>query len=60
VSQPGNDLCDSQVGSHDDLKAVPPVEVVFEELRVLYGLLCRVDRAGTDDDEYTVVVVLND
>lgn len=42
-SQGTSELCDSQVGSHDDLKTVPPVEVAFEELRVLDGLFCRVD-----------------
>lgn len=60
MSQPGNELCDSQVGSHDNLEAVPPMEVAFEELRVFDGLFCRVDRARTDNDEYAIVVVLDD
>ncbi len=36
------------------------MEVAFEEPRVFDGLFCRVDRAGTDNDEYAVVVVLDD
>jgi hypothetical protein len=42
------------------LKAVPPIEVAFEELCVLDGLFCRVDRTRTDDDEHAVVVALDD
>lgn len=56
----GTRECYSQVGSHNDLQAVPPAEVAFEELGVLDGLFCRMDRAGTDDDECAVVVVLDD
>jgi len=49
-----------QIRSHNDLQPIPPVEVAFEELGVYEGLFCRVDRAGTDDDENAVVMVLDD
>ena len=36
------------------------MELALEELGVLDSLLWRVDRARTDNDEYTVIVVLDD
>ena len=53
----GMKKCYPQMRSHNDLQ---PVEAAFEELGVYEGLFCRVDRAGTDDDEDAVVVVRDD
>lgn len=36
------------------------MELALEELGILDSLFWRVDRARTDNDEYTVIVVLDD
>jgi len=30
--------CHSQIGSHDDMQTIPPLELAFEELGILDGL----------------------
>jgi len=56
----GTKECYPQIRSHNDLQAIPPVEVAFEELGIYKSLFCQVDRAGTDDDKNAVIVVLDD
>jgi len=55
-SERGYGLVDSQVGPHDDQEVTPFGNLGFEEVSVIDGLLRRVDRAGADDYEKSVVV----
>ena len=47
---------DSQVGPHDDQEVAPFGNLGLEEFSIVDGLLRRVDRAGTDDDEDPIIV----
>ena len=46
----------SQVGTHHDDEVAPVGNLGFEELGVGDGLLRRMDRAGANDDEDSIVV----
>jgi hypothetical protein len=45
-----------QVGSHDNVEVSPFWDLRFKEFGVGNGLLRRVDGAGADDDENSIVV----
>lgn len=47
---------DSQVGTHDDKEVSPFWDLVFEEVGISDGLLRRMDRAGADDHEDSIIV----
>lgn len=51
---------DLQVGTHDDEKIWPGIELGFEKICVLEGLLGGMDGAGADDDEETIVTACED
>ena len=52
----GGGKADSQVGPHDDKEVAPFGNLGLEELSVVDGLLRRMDRAGTNDDENPIIV----
>jgi hypothetical protein len=45
-----------QVGTHNDLEVTPLGNLGCEEFGVSNGLLGRVDRAGANDDENSIIV----
>lgn len=46
----------SQVGTHNDLEVTPLGNLGCEEFGISNGLLGRVDRAGANDDENSIIV----